>query len=117
MNLLNPTQNNVLFVFVAYDAKGKGVVQKKEMRRFDVIEGNVNNYSKLFNDPKRLKSINYFNQIFASVAEVSEEVEHSESSEKGKEGDRSCGESAKKGRFGRERTSEQGIVAPTPHCT
>ena len=64
-----------MFGFIAYDAKGKGAVEKIAKRRLDIIEGNVNSYSKLLNDPKRLKSINDFNQICASVAEVSEEVE------------------------------------------
>ena len=39
------------------------------------MEGNVNIYSKLIDDTKRLKIINNFNQLCASVAEVSEEVE------------------------------------------
>ena len=55
--------------------KGNGEVHKIAKRRLDVIEGNVNRYYKLFNDPKRLKSINNFNQLCASVVEVSEEVE------------------------------------------
>ena len=44
-------------------------------RRLDVIEGNINSYSKFLHDPKILKSINNFNQICSSAAEVSEEVE------------------------------------------
>ena len=64
-----------MFGFIAYDPKGKGAVQRIAKRRLDVIEGNVNSYSKLLNDPKRLKIINNFNQFCASVAEVSEEVE------------------------------------------
>ena len=71
---LNPTQNYVLFGFIAYDPKGKGAVQRIAKRRLDVIEGNINSYSKLLNDPKRLKIINNFNQLCASVADVSEEV-------------------------------------------
>ena len=43
--LLNPTQKDVLFGFIAYDAKGKGAVQKIAKRRLNVIEGNVNSYS------------------------------------------------------------------------
>ena len=71
-NLLNLTQKDVLFGLISYDTKREGSVQKIAKIRLDVIEGNVNSYSKFLNDPKRLKSIKYFNQIFASVAEVSE---------------------------------------------
>ena len=67
-DLLNPTQNDFLFGFISYDAKGKGAVHKIAKRRLDVIEGNVNSYSKLLNDPKILKIINNFNQLCASVA-------------------------------------------------
>ena len=71
--LLNPTQNDVFFGLIDYDAKGKGAVQKIAKRRLDVIEGNVNSYSKMLNNTKILKIIKDFNQICASVAEVSEE--------------------------------------------
>ena len=74
-NFLNPTKNYVLFGFISYDAKGKVEVHKIAKRRLDIIEGNVNSYSKLRNDPKRLKRIKYFNQICASVADISEEVQ------------------------------------------
>ena len=57
---LNPTQNYVLFGFIAYDAKGKGAAQKISKRRLDVIVGNINSYSKLLNNTKILKSINNF---------------------------------------------------------
>ena len=73
--LLNPTQEDVLFGFIDYDAKGKGSVQKTAKIRLDVIEVNVNSYSRLLKNPKILKIINNFNQICASVAEVYEEVE------------------------------------------
>ena len=73
--LLNPTQKYGFFGFIAYDAKGEGSVHKIAKRRLNVIEGNVNSYSKLLNNPERLKSINNFNQLCESVAEVSEEVE------------------------------------------
>ena len=55
--------------------KGKGSVHKIVKRRLDVIEENLNSYSKLLNGPKRLKIIKYFNELYASVAEVSEEFE------------------------------------------
>ena len=64
-----------MFGFSAYDAKGKGAVQKTAKRRLDDIEENVNSYSKLLNNPKIFKSINNFNQLCESVEEVSEEVE------------------------------------------
>ena len=64
-----------MFGFIDYDAKGKGAVHKIGNRKLDVIEGNVNSYSKLLNDPKILKIINDFNQLCTSVAEVSDEVE------------------------------------------
>ena len=70
-NLLNLTQKDVLFGLISYDTKIEGSVQKIAKRRLDVIEGNVNSYSKLLNDPKRLKTIKDFNQICASVVEVS----------------------------------------------
>ena len=73
--LINPTQKDALFGFIAYDAKGKGEVQKIAKRRLYVIEGNINSYSKFINDPKILKSINNFKHICSSAAEVSEEVE------------------------------------------
>ena len=60
-NLLNLTQKDVLFGFISYDAKGKGAVQKMAKRRLDLIEGNVSSYSRLLNDPKRLKSLKDFN--------------------------------------------------------
>ena len=59
--LLNQTQKDVLFGFIAYDAKGKGAVQKIGNRKLDVIEGNVNSYSRLLNDPKILEIIRDFN--------------------------------------------------------
>ena len=71
-DLLNPTQKDVFVGFIGYDAKEKGSVQKIAKIRLDIIEENVNTYSKLLNDPKILKSINNFNQICASVTEVSE---------------------------------------------
>ena len=61
--------------FIAYDVKWKVAVHKIAKRRLDVIEGNVNIYSKLLNDQKILKTIKDFNQICALVAEVSEEFE------------------------------------------
>ena len=73
--LLNPTQKCVLFGFIAYDMKGKGSVQKIAKMRLDVIEGNVNIYSKFLNDLKGLKIVKDFNQICASVEEVSDKVE------------------------------------------
>ena len=72
-NLLNPTQKDVFFGFIAYDAKGKGAVHKIAKRRLDVIEGNLNSYSKLINDQKILKTIKDFNHLCVSVAELSEE--------------------------------------------
>ena len=44
-------------------------------RRLDVIERNVNSYSKLINDPEIFKNINNYYQLCSSVAEVYEEVE------------------------------------------
>ena len=64
-----------MFGFISYDSKGKGAVQKITKIRLDVIEGNVNSYSKFLNDMKIFKSIKDFNQLYASVAQVSEEVE------------------------------------------
>ena len=72
--LLNPTQKDFLLGFIAYDVRWKGSVHIIAKRRLDVIEGNLNSYSKFLNDPKRLKIINNFNQLCASVADVSEEV-------------------------------------------
>ena len=71
-NLLILTQKDVLFGFIAYDAKGKEAVQKIAKRRLYAIEVNVNSYSRLLKNPKILKIINNFNQICASVTEVSE---------------------------------------------
>ena len=58
-----------MFGFIAHEAKGKVEVQKIAYIRLDFIEGNVNSYSELLNDPKRLKRIEDFNQLRASVAE------------------------------------------------
>ena len=73
--LLNPTQKDVLFGFIAYDAKGKEAVQKIAKRRLYAIEGNVNSYSKFLNDPKILKITNNVKQLCASFTEMSEEIE------------------------------------------
>ena len=62
-NLLNPTPK---------DVKGKGAVQKIAKRKNDFIEGNVNGYSRLLNNPKRLEEASKDHaQLVATVAEVS----------------------------------------------
>ena len=69
-NLLNPTPKDVLLGFITHDVRGKGAVQKIAKRKIDLIEGNVNSYSRLLNNPKRLGAIKDHAQLVATVAEV-----------------------------------------------
>ena len=73
--LLNPTPKDVLLGFITYDVKGKGAVQKIAKRKIDFIEGNVNSYSRLLNNPRRLESIKDHVELVATVAEVSAEAD------------------------------------------
>ena len=75
LTLLNPTQRDVLKGHMLYDVKGKGAITKIAKRRIDMIDGNVNSYSKVLNSPKRLRLIKEHNDLIAAVAEVSAEVE------------------------------------------
>jgi hypothetical protein len=54
-----------------YDVKGKGARNKIAKRRLDMIDGNIESYSRLLNDPKRLKSLKEYNELTAAVASVS----------------------------------------------
>ena len=75
-NLLNPTPKDVLLGFITYDVvKGKGAVQKIAKRKIDFIDGNINSYSRLLNNPKRLEAIRDHAQLVATVAEVSAEAD------------------------------------------
>ena len=73
--LFNPSYKNVLQGFIAYDVKGKGAMKRLAKRRLDVIEGNINSYSRCLNDPKRMKAMMDHNQLVASVAEISADNE------------------------------------------
>ena len=74
-NLLNPTPKDFLLGFITYDVKWKGAVQKIAKRKIDFIEGNVNSYSRLLNNPRRLESIKDHVELVATVAEVSAEAD------------------------------------------
>ena len=75
-NLLNPTPKDVLLGFITYAVKGKGSVQKIAKRKIaDSIDGNLNSYSRLLNNPKRLEAIKDHAQLVATVAEVSAEAD------------------------------------------
>ena len=81
-NILNPTQKDVLLGFISYSVKGKGAVQKIAKRKIDLIEGNINSYSRFLNDPKRLDAIKDHNELCAAVVEVSAELENDKSRKK-----------------------------------
>ena len=68
-------QRMFCFVFITYDVKGKGAVQKIAKRKIDFIEGNVNSYSRLLNTPGRLEAIKDHVELVATVAEVSAEAD------------------------------------------
>lgn len=72
---LNPTAKNVLLGYITHDVKGKGAMQKLAKRRLDMIEGNVASYSRMLNDPKRLKMIQDYNELVSEVAKVSADKE------------------------------------------
>jgi hypothetical protein len=73
--MLNPSYKHVLMGFICYDVKGEGAKQKIAKRRINLVEGNVNSYSRCLNDPGRLASIKEMNQLAASVAEVTADAE------------------------------------------
>jgi hypothetical protein len=73
--MLNPSYKHVLMGFICYDVKGEGAKQKIAKRRINLVEGNVNSYSRCLNDPGRLASIKEMNQLAASVAEVTADQE------------------------------------------
>jgi hypothetical protein len=73
--MLNPSYKHVLMGFICYDVKGEGAKQKIAKRQINLVEGNVNSYSRCLNDPGRLASIKEMNQLAASVAEVTADAE------------------------------------------
>jgi len=73
--MLNPSYKHVLMGFICYDVRGEGAKQKIAKRRINLVEGNVNSYSRCLNDPGRLASIKEMNQLAASVAEVTADQE------------------------------------------
>jgi hypothetical protein len=73
--MLNPSYKHVLMGFICYDVKGEGAKQKIAKRQINLVEGNVNSYSRCLNDPGRLASIKEMNQLAASVAEVTADQE------------------------------------------
>jgi len=74
--MLNPSYKHVLMGFICYDVRGEGAKQKIAKRRINLVEGNVNSYSRCLNDPGRLASIKEMNQLAASVAQVTADQEH-----------------------------------------
>jgi hypothetical protein len=73
--MLNPSYKHVLMGFICYDVKGEGAKQKIAKRRINLVEGNINSYSRCLNDPGRLASIKKMNQLAASVAVVTADAE------------------------------------------
>jgi hypothetical protein len=58
-----------------YDVKGKRARQKLAKRRLDMIDCNIGSYSRLLNDPKRLKSLKDFHELTAAVATISADAD------------------------------------------
>jgi hypothetical protein len=80
--LLKPTMKDVLLGFITYDVKGKGAMQKIAKRKIDFIEGNVNSYSKMLNNPERLEAIKDHAELIAAVAEVTAEADEEKARKK-----------------------------------
>ena len=106
-----------MFGFIAYDAKGKGAVQKIAKRRLDVIEGNVNSHSKLLNDPKRMGAMEDLNKLVSGVAQVSEENEQRKVQRKEKKDAYAAQKARKKADSVAKEAMEKAEVLPlyTPH--
>jgi hypothetical protein len=74
-NFLNPTRKDVLLGYITYSVKGDGAVQKIAKRRLDFVDGNVNSYSKVLNNPERLDLIKDRLQLVSTVAQVTAEAQ------------------------------------------
>ena len=74
--------------------------------KIDFIEGNVNSYSRLLNNPKRLEAIKDHAQLVATVAEVSAEADDEKARKE-------LRREKKEGCFGWKRSKEDGRDAST----
>ncbi|KAI2494151.1 hypothetical protein MHU86_20383 [Fragilaria crotonensis] len=73
VELLKPTQKNVMMGSILKDSAGKGALKLIAKRRIDMIDGNVGSYSRVLNSTGRMEMIRDVNALAAAVAVISKE--------------------------------------------
>ena len=73
VELLKPTEKNVMMGSILEDASGKGAVRLIAKRRIDMMDGKVGSYSRLLYSTGRMEMIRKVNALFAAVAMISKD--------------------------------------------